>query len=177
MTLRSAIESIDGWQSLSDADLLAAVQAITVTTTDSQLYTYAGVIDKLGTEAGFGFRATVRGLADLSNPAALPTEAFEAINFAHERFAGGGIDLSRPDVQALLDSMVAITPLAPFIPAVKAIGVLVTNPHGEATAETLAAAKLEIVRQQKDEAAQDRLQAYREALSAWNGAVETEPVL
>jgi hypothetical protein len=161
---------------MSDAELLAAVQAITVTTTDSQLYTYAGVIDKLGIQAGFGFRATVRGLADLSNPAQLPTDAFEAINFAHERFAGGGIDLSRPDVQMMLDSFVAITPLAPFIPAVKAIGVLVTNPHDDATLQTLAVAKLEITKQAMEDAAVNRLQAYREALSSWDGTGE-EPVL
>lgn len=177
MTLRSAIESISGWESMTDAELLAAVQAITSTTTDSQLYTYAGVIDKLGTQLGFGFRATVRGLADLSNPAALPTEAFEAINFAHERFAGGGLDLSRPDVQVLLESMVAITPLAPFIPYVKSIGVLVTNPYASATLQTLAAAKLDIEKQAKVDAATDRLQAYREALTAWDGTPETEPVL
>lgn len=180
MSLQSAIESISGWQSKTDAELLAAVQAITDVQTDSQLYTYAGIIDKLGIQNGFAFRATVRNLAQTSNPGQLPSEAFEAINFAHERFAGGGLDLSRSDVQSMLQSFVAITPLAPFIASVKSIGVSVTNPHGSATlqqvAQAASALRLDVTKQAKRWAAAQRYNAYVAALDDWDGS-GSEPVL
>jgi hypothetical protein len=76
----------------------------------------------------------------------------------------------------MLDSFVAITPLAPFIPAVKAIGIPEIRPYRNETLQTIAAAKLEITKQAMEDAAVNRLQAYREALSSWDGSGE-EPVL
>lgn len=180
MTLQNIIRTIPNWQTKTASELRGDLLA-SVVGNDSQLYTYAGVIDKLGIETGFAFRATVRSLADISNPAQLPVDAFEAINFAHERFAGGGIDLSRADVQAMLDSFVAITPLAPFIPAIKAIGkperTYYASQGGNGEVPTEALISLERDKAAKEDAAVDRLQAYREALPGWDGDPATEPVL
>jgi hypothetical protein len=179
MALADIIRGIPNWTTKTAAELRADLLA-DVVGSDSQLYTYAGVIDKIGITAGFGFRATIRGLADLSNPGGLPQDAFEAINFAHERFAGGGLDLSRDDVQALLDSFVAITPLAPFIPAIKAIGKPVQTYYasqgGVDSVPSELAISLARDKAAKEDAAVDRLQAYREALASWDG-VSQEPVL
>jgi hypothetical protein len=179
MTLADIIRGIPNWTTKTAAELRADLLA-DVVSTDSQLYTYAGVIDKIGTANGFAFRATIRGLADLSNPGQLPADAFEAINFAHERFAGGGLDLSRDDVQALLDSLVAVTPLAPFIPAIKAIGKPVQTYYASQGGADSVPSEA-VVSLARDKAAiedgwVDRLQTAREALSSWDGSGQ-EPVL
>lgn len=177
--IENIIRGLDNWQSRTAAQIRTELLE-QVVGTDSQLYTYAGVIDKLGIESGFAFRATIRGLAALDNPAQLPTDAFEAINFAHERFAGGGLDLSRADVQAMLDSFVAITPLAPFVPALK----LISKPQqtkwaslgGDGDVPSESVIELAKRRAAAEDAAQDRLQAFREAWASYSGVGE-EPVL
>ena len=121
--LLELIKKVPNWENQTAEQLAQAINAKTIRREDRELYTYAGIVDKLGMESGFAFRATLRGLADLSNPAGLPQALFEAVNLAHERLMTGGIDFSRQDVQDLLDAVAAVPDLAPFVPTIKAIGV------------------------------------------------------
>lgn len=179
------IKQIPNWDSLNRDEIAEILNTPSIERTDSQLYTYAGIIDKVGQVAGFAFRATVRTLAAEGNPASLPLELFEALNFAHERLIGGGLDLSRTEVQSTLDAAAAIPQLEPFVPAVKSIGRFLVTPlqaagFPPATEESVAAAIdadwMYTARQTRLDAAADRLQAYREAIAAWDGTGE-EPVL
>ena len=178
MTLPNAIQSIPGWQSKTDAELLAAVQEITTETKDSQLYTYAGLAFKFPDPAmAIGLRATIKGVLAAN---LLGTEEQAALDFAHSRLEGPGIDLSLDFVQDQLDAMEAIPQLAPFIPILKATGVQVSHPHASATLQDVAGARAAILldgakltlRQQ----AAARYNAFVDAVDAWDGSGD-EPIL
>lgn|SRR5574343_51478 len=143
MTLSNAIQSIPGWESKTNTELLEAVQAITVSTTDSQLYTYAGLAFKFPDPAmAIGLRATIKSVLAAN---VLSIEAQAALDFAHSRLEGPGIDLSLDFVQAQLTAMEAIPQLAPFIPTLKSTGVQVSNPYALATLPQVADTKAELL--------------------------------
>ncbi len=173
MSLKQLI--IDAGSDKTAAELLAELNALSIPQTDDQLYTYLGIIDKIGQVDGFAFRATIKGLGAESNPAGLPDVLFQPINFAHERFAGNGLDLSRSDVQFLLDQLAVIPQLTAFVPAIKAIGLWSISPHvnagneGEVTLEEVEAALAEVLLD-ADKAA--RKVAGATAWNEWNTAID-----
>ena len=137
------ISQVADWRNKTPQEIADELNALTVMKTDNQLYTYAGVIDRLQQEAGFAFRATMRTLAANDNPAQLPQQLFEPLNFAHDRLTVGGLDLSRQDVQDLLDAILAIPQLAPFVPALKLIGRYFVSPAANSGLETVTAEQVE----------------------------------
>jgi hypothetical protein len=179
--IANLIQQLPDWVELNAQEIADLLNAKIIEKIDDQLYTYAGLIDKLGQEAGFAFRATMRTLAAASNPAALPDELFEPLNFAHDRLTVGGLDFSRQDVQSLIDALIVIPQFASLVPVLKAIGryeisMMANAGLSEATVEMVEDGLLQIRKKQLEDTATNRLQAYREALSVWDGSGE-EPVL
>lgn len=179
------IKSIEGWQDKTAAEIVEYLNAETIRRIDSQLYTYAGIFDKIGVQNGFVFRATVRNLADKSNPASLPSELFEALDFAHDRFSVGGLDLSRQDVIDMLDALTIIPNLAPFIPSIKRIGVWYESLAGhmglppvteQEVNDALAILQLRASKEALISAGAQRWNSYVESVELWDGSGEA-PVL
>lgn len=180
MTLQNIIRTIPNWTTKTATELRSDLLA-SVVGSDSQLYTYAGIILKLGDTAGLGLRATLRTLAQPGNPSQLPTELYEALDFAHARLEGPGLDFSLDSVQATIDALTMIPQLSAMVPALKAIGrptrTYYSSQGGSGDVPSEAVIALERDKASKEDAAIDRLQAYREALPGWDGDPETEPVL
>ncbi len=177
MTLKALI--IAAGVNKTASELTDELNALSILKTDNALYTYAGIVDKLGMEIGLAFRSTIMYLGDIANPAELPTQLHIPLNFAHERFSGGGLDISRTDVQMVLDALVNIPALAEFVPAIKAIGRWYISPATNAGLDTLSPQEVEaalaevLLDAQKatlEDAAIDALQTFREELSAWDGS-------
>jgi hypothetical protein len=53
---------------------------------------------------------------------------YQALDFAHARLEFGGLDMSLPQVQSMLDALASVESLAPFIDSLKNIGVIRTYP-------------------------------------------------
>lgn len=174
MTLADAIQSIPDWQTKTAQQVLASLHAVTETKTDSQLYTYAGIVLLLGSEAGLGFRATLKALTAPSNPAELPVASFEALDFAHARLEGPGLDLSLPAVQSILDGLSAVPQLAPFVGPIKSIGVNVTHPYQSTTLAEVqfvfGQLQLDATKSTMRIEAAGRYNAYVSALDGWDGS-------
>lgn len=180
MTLAEAIQSIPDWQTKTAQQVLASLHALTETKTDSQLYTYAGIVLLLGSEAGLGFRATLKALTAPSNPAGLPAASFEALDFAHARLEGPGLDLSLPAVQSILDGLIGVPQLAPFVGPIKSIGVSVTHPYQSTTLTEVQSAfgqlQLDATKTTMRIEARDRYNAHANAIDVWDGSGQA-PVL
>ena len=94
--------------------------------------------------------------------------------------SGGGLGLSTPDRQAVVDQLAVAGEWPDAVrDAVKALGG-VSRPRwqseGYQSAPTLDSVSLELQKQQLADSAADAYQAFREALSSWNGSGDA-PVL
>jgi len=128
MTLHHAIQEILDWQSKTVIELRDILRQLSVVTTNQALYTYAGLVTDLSQEIGLGLRATLKYLVQESNPASLPQNMYQALDFAHARLEFAGLDMSLPQVQSMLDALASVESLAPFIDSLKNIGVIRTYP-------------------------------------------------
>jgi hypothetical protein len=166
------IQSIDGWQAKTPQEIADLLNTKSVPKTDNQLYTYAGLIDKLTQEPGLAFRATMRHFGDKTNPGNLPPELFEPLNFAHDRLTTGGLDLSRHEVQYMLDELAVIPQLAPFVEPIKLIGRWSVSPMENAglepaTIEQVETALETIQKVQLVSDARSSVNAKATAVNAW----------
>ncbi|MGZ5508705.1 MAG: hypothetical protein ACXWKH_20215 [Limisphaerales bacterium] len=108
MTLQQALMDA-GFMGLSDADALAYGNAVVVIGGSSALWTYKGVVDRFGLQAGEGLLAAIQG-------AGLAGAALTYIN--------PGIDLSLAVTQSNLASIATAVPaLAVVCEALKEIGI------------------------------------------------------
>jgi hypothetical protein len=161
MTLASLIQTIPDWQNKTPQELHAELSAPSVLVEDHELYTWAGVALVCGDDGASALCSKLIEFGKL---------------WAVHQLGGRGLDMASDEVQQqlyYLDS-IGVPNMAKLAQAVKRSISLLEQSGIEATVEEVAIAQR---KRQLEDAATDRLQAYREALSAWDGSVETEPVL
>ena len=160
MKIVSLIASIDGWQNKSPAELLADLSEPTELIEDRELYTWGGVAEVIGdANAGALCDALVAG----------------GKLWAVHQLGGRGLDLARPDVQQQLLYLDSIG-----VPGVKSLaehvrktvsklvkaGIETTLEEIESTVHQM---KMALWRNTKEEKAWDRFQAYKVALTEYDG--------
>lgn len=160
MSLIHLIETLENWQNKTAEDIHAELSAATVPVEDHELYTWAGVALIAGDEGASALCSALIQGGKL---------------WAVHQLGGKGLDLASDEVQQqllYLDS-VGVPNMAKLAAAVKRSISRFEEAGIEATVEEVDLAKR---RRVLEDAATDRLQAYREALSGWDG-IEAEPVL
>jgi hypothetical protein len=172
------IQAIEGWQSKTASEIADLLNTKSVPKTDDRLYTYAGVIDRLTQGPGLTFRATMRDLGAKGNPAGLPVELFEPINFAHDRLTTEGLDLSRQDIQSMLDDLAVLPQLAPFVEPIKLIGRWSVSPMENAVLEPATVDQVETALETIQKAklvsdARSLVNAKATAVNAWLDVLDT----
>ena len=160
MSFVNLIESVPDWQNKTPQQIYATLSDASILVEDHRFYTWAGV-------------ALVAGDAGASALCAKLIE-FGKLWAVHQ-LGGAGLDLANEEIQQqlyLLDSL--------GVPGMAALAQHVrhyVSPLQQAGIEaTLADVALAHRKRILENAAVDRLQAYREALSIWDGSGE-EPVL
>jgi hypothetical protein len=143
----------------------------TVFVPTNQQVLFADVTNAVGLEAGALVVGTIKA-ASAANP------LLETVLIAMSTV---GLGLGTTERRAMVDSL-AVTGEWPDAvrDAVKALGGVNQarwQVEGYETEPTLLQVTTELRKDELESLAVDRLQAFREALSAWNGSIETEPVL
>ena len=160
MSLTNLIQSIPDWQNKTPQQLHAVLSDSSILVTDNRLYTWAGV-------------ALIAGDAGASAMCSRLIE-FGKLWAVHQ-LGGAGLDLSNDEIQQqlyLLDSL-GVPGMAALAQHVRHTVSPLQAAGIEATVDDVALAQRRAI---LEDAAIDRLQAYREALSSWDGTGE-EPVL
>jgi hypothetical protein len=169
MDLQGVLMQIEDWELLTVAELHAAVSVPSVEYIDEQNYTWGGIADILGNDRTDALR-----------------EALEfGSTWAIYALSGvPGLKLSRPDIQEklyLLESSGLVPGAAILARHVRRMQSLLEKNGLEATLEDVQRARdallLERYKQRNIDEKTDALQAYREAMTLWNGDPETEPKL
>jgi hypothetical protein len=160
MSLINLIESIPNWQSQSPESIYETLAAKTILIEDHDLYTWAGV-------------AVIAG--DVGATALCDALVAGGKLWAVHQFGGRGLDLSMPEVQQQLLYLDSVG-----VPGMRALAEHVrhfVSSLEQAGIETTVA-EVGLVQRKRilEDTAINRLQAYREALSSWDGTGE-EPVL
>ena len=160
-SLISVIETIDDWQTISDADLYAALTAETLPYEDHDLWTWAGVATVAGNAGAEGLR-----LALEQNQMA----------WAIHQLGGKGMDLSLPAIQQALYYFDSLD-----VPGMDSLALAVKRNRSPLQAAGLIATIEQVTlarsKRLKAIAAATRYNVYVNALSAWNGDSQTEPSL
>ena len=183
------VRAVPNWDTLT-AQQFHEFIAANVTLSNTTKQTLAALQLQLTAPEFQAFRLT---LLQLSTPPANPTSAqqYQALQFydATIKFQLEGFDLSTNDSQFILSAINSLT--VPPWPAgllqkLQRIGRPVVSwwtaeaseatPTLEQATTLLAAEKLALQKEVLEDAAVDRLQAFREALSSWDGSGEA-PVL
>jgi len=160
MTLINLIQSVPDWQNKTPQQLHAVLSDPSITVTDDQLYTWAGVAQIAGDT---GASALCSKLIE-----------FDKLWAVHQ-LGGRGLDLSLPEIQQqlyLLDSL-GVPGMAKLAGHVRKYISVMQQAGIEATVDDVAVAQRKAI---LEDDAVNRLQAYREALAGWDGSGE-EPVL
>jgi len=160
MNLMALIQSVPNWTTKTAAQIYAELSDATILIEDHDLYTWAGVAQIAG-DAG------ASALCD-------KLIEFDKLWAVHQ-FGGRGLDLSLPEIQQQLYFLDALG-----VPGMAALAQHVrrfVSPLDQAGMSTNVD-EIELVKRKTilEDAAIDRLQAYREALAGWDGSGE-EPVL
>lgn len=158
------IKTIADWQNQTSQQLTDALNAASVEYVDSQLYTWAGVALIAGPTGAEGLRIALDQ---------------NGMGWAVHQLGGSGLQLSNELVhQALLGFAQAGVPGCAELAATgkRLISKMENAGLPPATVDQVEAALFGESKRVKEDAAIDRLQAYREALAAWDGIGE-EPVL
>lgn len=160
MSLIHLIRAVPDWQNKTPQQLHAVLSDPSILVTDNRLYTWAGVAQVAG-DAG---------------AAALCSKLIEFGKlWAVHQLGGAGLDLSNDEIQQqlyLLDSL-GVPNMATLAEHVHKYISVLQQAGIEATVDDVALAQRKAI---LEDAAIDRLQAYREALASWDGSGE-EPVL
>lgn len=160
MSLIALIQSIPDWQNKTPEQLHAVLSDSSILVTDNRLYTWAGV-------------ALIAGDAGASAMCSRLIE-FGKLWAVHQ-LGGAGLDLANEEIQQqlyLLDSL-GVPGMAKLAGHVRKYISVIQQAGIEATVDDVALAQRKAI---LEDAATDRLQAYREALARWDGSGE-EPVL
>ena len=160
MSLQSLIESVPDWQSKTPEQLFASLSDPSVLVEDHDLYTWAGVAEVIG---------------DVGASALCDALIAGGKLWAVHQLGGRGLDLAREDIQQQLYYLDSLG-----VPGMETLALHVRRQVSklqQAGIETTVA-EVGLVQRKRilEDTAINRLQAYREALSAWDGVGE-EPVL
>jgi hypothetical protein len=160
MSLIHLIEAVENWQNKTAAEIHAELSDATVPVEDHELYTWAGVALIAGDEGASALCSALIQGGKL---------------WAVHQLGGKGLDLASDEVQQqlLYLDFAGVPNMAKLAAAVKRSISRFEEAGIEATVEEVDLAKR---RRVLEDAATDRLQAYREALSSWDGEGEG-PVL
>jgi hypothetical protein len=160
MNLVALIESVPDWQSKTPEQLLASLRDPSVLVEDHDLYTWAGVAGVIG---------------DVGASALCDTLIAAGKLWAVHQFGGRGLDLANPEIQQQLYYLDSLG-----IPGMETLALHVRRQVSKLQQAGIDTTVEEVGLVQRkrilEDAAINRLQAYREALSAWDGSGE-EPVL
>ena len=162
--IANLIQNVPAWETATAAQIANAINAKTIEVVDQQLYTWAGVALVVGPQGAEAFRLALEG---------------NGMGWVVHQLGGSGIQLSNPLVQqALLGFVQKEVPGADLLAATGKKLVSMAEQAGLQDVSTAdVQAGLLVLRKAKlEDIAMDRLHAYREALSAWDGSGE-EPVL
>lgn len=151
MSLTDLIQLIPGWQNKTAEELYTALSAKTIVYEDKQMYTWAGIATICGDEAASAFCNKLQELG--KNWTVLQLGGLGQQLYYLESIGVQNMDFLAQHVKKDLS--------------------LLEEAGIEATIEEISLAQTKKI---KEDAAIDRLQAYREALSSWGGTGE-EPVL
>lgn len=162
--LKERIKQIAGYETLTPSEILVHLNVKNIEKTNSEQYTWAGIALVAGPEAAEALR-----------------QALEAngMAWAVHQFGGTGLSLDNPLVQ---QAMVGFRDAGvPGMDLLIETGVWQESIADEvlgrdATEEDVADALLSIQKEALETAAVDALQAFREALSSWDGT-GSPPVL
>jgi len=160
MNLAPLIESVPDWQSKTPEQLLASLRDPSVLVEDHELYTWAGVAEIIG---------------DVGASALCDALIAAGKLWAVHQFGGRGLDLANPEIQQQLYYLDSVG-----VPGMETLALHVRRQVSklqQAGIETTVE-EVGLVQRKRilEDAAINRLQAYREALSGWDGSGE-EPVL
>jgi len=158
------IQQLPAWQGLEPQQIVDLLNAETIEVKDEQMYTWAGIALTIGPEAAESFRVYL----ETNN-----------MGWVVHQLGGSGIQLSNPLVQEMLlgFSQAGLLWASTLMLTGRRMVSLMTKEGLEvATVQNVEAGLLTIRKQQLEDAAVNRLQTYREALSSWDGSGE-EPVL
>lgn len=160
MLIAHLIESIPGWQNKTAEEIYSILSTESIVREDNQNYTWAGVATICGEEAASALYSKLEELGK---------------RWAILQLGGTGLSLSHPEIQQqlyYLDS-IGVPNMAILAQHVRKVISPLENAGIQTTLE-----EIDIVKRKRvlEDAAMDRLQTYREALSSWNGTGE-EPVL
>jgi hypothetical protein len=162
--IANLIQQLPDWVELNAQEIADLLNAKIIEKIDDQLYTWAGVALIAGAEGAEAFRLAL----EQNN-----------LGWAVHQLGGSGIQLSNPLVQqVLLGFAQAGLPGAESLALAgkRMVSMMENAGLPEATVEMVEDGLLQIRKKQLEDTATNRLQAYREALSVWDGSGE-EPVL
>lgn len=172
MTLENIIRSLPNWTTKTAAELRFDLLA-EVTKTDATLYTGKHVFNILGSVDSYRLVAGTIAAAAAQDP---------LVRDAQLWLGSTGLDFSSDSTQAMIDQLAVVGSWpAPIMTAIKRIGRPVVTKYadmgGSGEVPSEAVIGLTASKAIKEDAAVDRLQAYREALASWDGNPATEPSL
>ncbi len=146
-----------------DGAVVDVLNTESVEVRDDALYTWAGIALLAGAEAAEMLRLALEQ---------------SSMGWAVHQFGGTGLQMTNPLVRSAVEQFIlAGIPLEPILDAtISFVSPSVQSLGREVVLADVAAYRLSVLKQTLEGAATDRLQAYREALSSWDGSGEG-PVL
>jgi hypothetical protein len=146
-----------------DEGVVAKLNELSIVSYDNDMYTWAGIALTAGPEAAESLRVALEQ---------------NGMGWVVHQFGGTGLQLTNPLVRQAIEGFIqAGLPLQPLIDVTESRTSPAQSSLGRAaTLADIAQYRLDLFKRGLEDAAMDRLQAYREALSAWDGSGEG-PVL
>jgi hypothetical protein len=163
--VKQLIQSIDGWQSLTNNEILAALNAPSVVKDNHEKITWAGVAFMIGPQAAEMLRVTLKD---------------NNLEWANLQLGGQGIDCAHPMVQGMLTQFEQAG--LPGMQMLREYGIKTVSPYvnaggvGLCTIEqvnvAVAQLRLEERKQELKTEAAAEYNAFVDAVDAWNGQGE-----
>ncbi len=169
MSLETLVQSVADWETKANTTIAAELNAVTIINRIGRNVRWATVHNAYGLPTLLTMRAAVRAVLASGQ---LTAQQFEAVEYFNTRMnADEGIDLSTDEAQATIESMRAITALAPHIDQIKELGVTRRSPCEaaglpRATQTTVGVAKTKVLLRR---AAAAKFNADIDAIDAWDG--------
>jgi hypothetical protein len=164
-TYRKVVELIDGWQSLTDAELIEAATSRDLAWADPDKWTLVGVANLIGPG---NVSALLAYLAEIGYEWVGTQAAGAGLPIGDEAFNNAMRAIGHPDCIAIADAG------RKFISLCESRG-LANN--GQAVVDAAKAMRLELLRSSKRAEGATRWNSYNRALDTWDGNPNTEPQL
>lgn len=166
MTLKNAIGLIDGWETMTASQLLAALTTATIPRENSELLSWAGVGQKIGMSNAAAMRL---GLERAAVDPQMPLEKVGFLKFSLWALDAGKLDFSLSDTQhGLEDNRTLLASLGLPVDALKQLGRWMETPWQAAgldAAPTLEEVEAELA---AIELATEKAEAMQAGASKWN---------